>query len=59
MSSILTLALVLIALWVVAKIVFGVMGFLVHVLLLIGAVLFIVWIWRKMTGHGSTTDTTP
>ena len=46
MRSILTLALVLIAIWIVAKIVFGLVGFMVHVLLFVGAVLFIIWLWR-------------
>jgi hypothetical protein len=57
--SILTLALVLIAIWIVAKIVFGLVGFMVHVLLFVGAVLFIIWLWRLLTGRNGTTDTTP
>src|SRR5690606_41924519 len=57
--SILTLALVLIAIWIVAKIVFGLVGFMVHVLLCVGAVLFIIWLWRLLTGRNGTTDTTP
>jgi hypothetical protein len=43
--SILTLALVLIAIWIVAKIVFGLVGF--------------IWLWRLLTGRNGTTDTTP
>jgi len=53
MGSLLTLALVLLALWVVVNIVFGVVNFLVHVLLLVGAVLFLVWLFRKVTGRDS------
>ncbi len=53
MGSILTLALVLLALWVVVNVVFGVVNFLVHVLLLVGAVLFLVWLFRKVTGRDS------
>jgi len=53
MGSILTLALVLLALWVVVNVVFGVVNFFVHVLLLVGAVLFLVWLFRKVTGRDS------
>ena len=53
MGSILTIALVLLAIWVIANVVFGVVGFVVHLLLVVGAVLFLVWLFRKMTGRDS------
>lgn len=55
------MALLLVGLWVVVSLVFKVAGLLVHLLLLIGALLFVVWAWKKLTGRTSVgpTDTTP
>ena len=60
MSTLLTLAVVLLVLWIVVTVFFEVAGLLVNLLLLIGAVMFVVWLWKKLTGRNSTepTDTT-
>ncbi len=60
MSTLLTLAVVLLVLWIVVTVFFEVAGLLVNLLLLIGAVMFIAWLWKKLTGRDSTepTDTT-
>ncbi len=62
MGTLLTLALLLVGLWLVVSLVFKVAGLLVHLLLLIGALLFVVWAWKKLTDRGAPagpTDTTP
>ncbi len=53
------LGLLLVGAWVVITLVFEVVGLLVHLLLLIGAVLFVVWAWKKVTGAGDHPDSTP
>lgn len=60
MSTLLTLAVVLLVLWIVVTVFFEVAGLLVNLLLLIGAVMFVAWLWKKLTGRDSTepTDTT-
>lgn len=60
-GTLLMMALLLVGLWVVVSLVFKVAGLLVHLLLLIGALLFVVWAWKKLTGRTSVgpTDTTP
>ena len=56
MGSMMMLALVLIGLWVVAVLFFKVASFLVHVLLLIGAVLVIMALVRRF---GSSSKGAP
>ncbi|MHB1169562.1 MAG: hypothetical protein ACYC28_09820 [Longimicrobiales bacterium] len=60
MSTLLTLAVVLLVLWIVVTVFFELAGLLVNLLLLIGAVMFVAWLWKKLTGRDSTepTDTT-
>lgn len=50
MGSMMMLAFVLIGLWVVAVLFFKVASFLVHVLLLIGAILVIMALVRRFSG---------
>lgn len=59
MNTLLMLGLLLVGAWVVINLVFGVVGLLVHLLLLIGAVLFVVWAWKKLTGRENRIDTRP
>jgi len=60
MGSILTLAVVLLLIWIVVSLFFEVAGFLVNLILIIGAILFVVWMFRKLTGSDTgPTDTTP
>lgn len=59
MNNLLMLGLLLIGAWVVITLVFKVVGLLVNLLLLIGAVLFLVWAWQKLRGHDSNTTSAP
>lgn len=59
MNTLLMLGLLLVGAWVVITLVFKVVGLLVHLLLLIGAILFVVWAWQKIRGADRTPPSTP
>ena len=59
MGTLLTLAVVLLVLWIVVTVFFEVAGLLVNLLLIIGAVMFVAWLWKKLTGRDSTEPTDP
>lgn len=54
MNSLLTLGLLLIGAWLVITLVFKVVGLLVNLLLLVGAILFLLWAWQKLRGDGGS-----
>lgn len=49
MNTLLLLGLLLIGAWVVVALVLKVVGLFVHILLLLGAVLFVAWVWKKVS----------
>ena len=59
MNTLLTMALLLVGAWIVVVLVFKMVGLLVNVLLLIGALLFVVWAWQKIRGPSGDPPAAP
>lgn len=59
MNSLLMMALVLVGAWIVVVLVFKMVGLLVNVLLLIGALLLVAWAWQKIRGPSREPPTAP
>jgi hypothetical protein len=57
MNTLLLLGLLLIGAWVVVALVLKVVGLFVHLLLLLGAILFVAWAWKKISAAGTKTGT--
>lgn len=55
MNSILWLATVLLVIWLVAKIVFTITGFFLHLLWIASVLLFAWWLFQKFVGSRGST----
>jgi hypothetical protein len=54
MRGLISLGIVLVVAWIVGFVVFKVAGFLIHVLLLIGAVMLILGLLRRLRGSDTS-----
>jgi hypothetical protein len=50
MQGLISLGILLIIAWVVGFVVFKLAGFLIHLLLIVGAIMLIVGVFRRMSG---------